>query len=239
MGDAALATKDDDILTGHCPNCGPERFADVKAQYRTSFNDDEVGIWGHTDYRILSCRGCGAVYMQTSEIFSENVDHRMNSDGEWEQYISPDVRHFPAPSRRAKPRWHYDIDLLDSSLGSLFSDIYRCLDAELSVPAAVATRTAFDRATELLGIDPSESFSAKLDSLLSNGKISKDEKGILAVLIDAGSAAAHRGWRPKAEELDTLVSLVESFFHRTFVLGDAAHKLKAVVPPKPKRKKKT
>lgn len=57
------------------------------------------------------------------------------------------------------------------------------------------------------------------------------------MLIDAGSAAAHRGWRPKSEELNTLVSLVESFFHRTFVLGDAAKKLKEAVPPKMLKKK--
>jgi hypothetical protein len=210
----------------------------VKGHYQTRFDDEDSGIWGRTDYRILVCRGCETAYMQTSEVFSENVDHRQNYDGEWEEFLNEDVRHFPPPSRRVKPSWHYQIDLLDSSLGSLFSDIYRCFDAELAVPAAVATRTAFDRATELLGIDPSDSFAAKLDALLDGGKISKDEKDVLTTLIDAGSAAAHRGWRPKAEELDTLASLVESFFHRTFVLGDAAKKLKAAVPPKPKRKKK-
>lgn len=226
------------MVTGHCPNCGPERRADVKGHHKTQFNDDDSGIWGSTDYRILECRGCEAVYMQTSEMFSENIDHRQNMFGEWETFLDADVRHFPAPSMRPQPTWHYDISILDDSLGSLFSDIYRCLDAELSVPAAVATRTAFDRATELLGIDPSITFSAKLDALLEAGKISKDERGVLEVLIDAGSAAAHRGWRPKAEELNTLVSLVESFFHRTFVLGDEAKKLKAAVPPKPPRKKK-
>ena len=231
-------SKSEDNISGHCPNCGPDRRADVKGHHQTRFDDDDSGIWGRTDYRILSCRGCEAVYMQTSEVFSKNVDHRQNSDGEWEAYLDADVRHFPAPSRRVKPAWHYDIELLDDNLGSLFSDIYRCFDAELAVPAAVATRTAFDRATELLGIDPAESFAAKLDSLLNAGTISKDEKGVLETLIDAGSAAAHRGWRPKAEELDTLASLVESFFHRTFVLGDAAKKLRAAVPPKLNRKKK-
>ena len=231
-------SKSDDVVAGHCPNCGPNRFADVKGHYRSTFDDDESGIWGSTDYRILVCRGCEAAYMQTSETFSENVEHRQNEDGEWVQFIPADVRHYPPPSRRPLPAWHYEINWLDSSLGSLFSDIYRCIDAELAVPAAVATRTAFDRATELLGIDPSESFAAKLQALLDGGKISKDEKDVLETLIDAGSAAAHRGWRPKADELSTLVSLVESFFHRTFVLGDAAKKLKASVPPKPKKKKK-
>ena len=55
--------------------------------------------------------------------------------------------------------------------------------------------------------------------------------------MDTGSAAAHRGWRPKADELSTMVDVVESFLHRSFVLGDRIEKLKASVPVRPKRDK--
>jgi hypothetical protein len=62
---------------------------------------------------------------------------------------------------------------------------------------------------------------------------------VLSILTDAGSAAAHRGWRPKPHELDTMILIVESFLHRTFVIGDAAKQLKASIPAKPKRRPKS
>jgi hypothetical protein len=48
--------------------------------------------------------------------------------------------------------------------------------------------------------------------------------------VDAGSAAAHRGWRPNHEELNTMIDVVESFLHRSFIVGDGIKKLKAAVP---------
>jgi hypothetical protein len=117
----------------------------------------------------------------------------------------------------------------------LFGDIYGALTADLRVPAAIAARTVFDRASELLGVDPAISFSEKLDELAVRGKISIDEKEALSILTDAGSAAAHRGWRPKPHELDTMILIIESLLHRTFVIGDAAKQLKASIPVKLKR----
>ena len=225
------------IVKGHCPQCGPARFADVVGHHSTRFNDDEANIWGRTDYRILKCRGCELPYFQTIEVFSEHTEHiRDPETGEWQEQMVEKVVHYPAPSKREPPEWASSLDLEDPALGSLFADIYGALNAELRVPAAVATRTAFDRASELLGVDPAIGFGEKLNELIIKGKISGDEKEALAVLTDAGSAAAHRGWRPKPQELDTLIAITESFLHRTFVVSRAAKKLKARIPEKQKRK---
>jgi uncharacterized small protein (DUF1192 family) len=55
------------------------------------------------------------------------------------------------------------------------------------------------------------------------------------VVCDAGSAAAHRGWQPSANELDTVMSIVETFIHRKFILESEVKRLKAQIP----RRKKT
>ena len=114
--------------------------------------------------------------------------------------------------------------------------MYAALDNDLRVVSAIAARTVFDRASELLGIDPAISFQEKLDGLGANGKISIDEERTLGVLVDAGNAAAHRGWRPKPQELNTMIDVVESFLHRSFIVGDRIEELRAAVPQKPKRK---
>ena len=55
------------------------------------------------------------------------------------------------------------------------------------------------------------------------------------MLTDAGSAAAHRGWEPELEQLETLVSIIEHFV-KHFTLNDDAGKLKQSIPPRDKRR---
>jgi hypothetical protein len=114
-------------------------------------------------------------------------------------------------------------------------EMYDALAGDLRVLAAIAARTVFDRSSEFLGVDPALTFSQKLDKLGGDGKIGVDEHNILEVLVDAGSAAAHRAWRPSTAELGTMIDVVESFLQRSFVLGDGIKKLKASVPPKHQR----
>lgn len=226
------------VESGHCPKCGPERFADVKGNLHISEDDPEVGVWLSTTYSILQCRGCATPYFKKSSLFSEDVEHYQNSFGEWETHAPETVNYWPSPARRDKPKWAETIGAKDSDLGNLLNDVYGALNADLRVPAAIALRTVFDRSAELLGVDPAASFAEKLQELVDQGKISKDEQATLTILTDAGSAAAHRGWRPTVTELETMASIVEAFIHRTFVLGDDAKKLQAGIPPKPKRRKK-
>ena len=200
----------EDPIKGHCPECGPDRFADVVGHHQEKLDDDEVGIWSVTDYRILQCRGCLTAYFQTDYIFSEDIDYKETASGAWEPYLPHKITHYTSPVKRAMPEWAMGLDVLDDVLGDLFTDIYGALNADLRVPAAVAIRTVFDRASELLGVDPAVTFSQKLQALADQGKIGADEKASLDVLADAGSAAAHRGWKPKPRELDTLVLLIEA-----------------------------
>jgi hypothetical protein len=108
----------------------------------------------------------------------------------------------------------------------------------INVLSAIGIRTVFDRASELLGVEPNKGFAQKLDDLLAQGKIGVDEKATLNVLTDAGSAAAHRGWRPTPEELGTMISIIEAFLYRTFLLGEDAKRLRDAIPSRPSKKDK-
>jgi hypothetical protein len=96
----------------------------------------------------------------------------------------------------------------------------------------------------LLGIDPSTSFAEKLDELVSAGHIRVAEKDRLQTLVDAGNASAHRGWQPTADDLDTMMSILEHFVEDSFIaparrnlLDEQAKKIKAKVPPRISRKR--
>lgn len=228
-------------VKAHCKNCGPNRWATVLAGHSFHQGDDDSGIWGKTTYRILQCPACDEVFFQTDTIFSEDYEvssHPITGEPEYE--LSHTLEHWPPIEkvRRAKPPWFDKLSLIDSDLYSLFSSVYVASDQEIDVLAAIGVRTVFDRASELLGVDPGKNFGEKLSDLMSAGKIGSDDKVILSVLTDAGSAAAHRGWKPTQGQMDTMISIIEGFLYRTFLLGQDAKRLRAKIPRRPKRKKK-
>ena len=221
-------------VKGNCKNCGEDRWATVVGHCSKVEEDDQgYGIWEKTDYRILKYPGCDEVYFQTDLIFSEDYEP---SDGSYTHTIE----HWPPinNARRERPKWLDKLVLIDKDLHSLCSDVYKGLDNEIDVLAAIGVRTVFDRASELLGVNPAKGFAEKLSDLLAAGKIGADEKAILDILTDAGSAAAHRGWRPSREQIDTMMSIIEGFLYRTFLLEKEAKKLGKKIPKRQKRTRK-
>ena len=146
----------------------------------------------------------------------------------------PHVSHWPPPVKRPKPEWTNKLD--DGRLRNLLREVYGAVNAGHRVLAAIGTRTALDRAMELNGARVTFDFKGKRKELRDKGVIGKHEFETLFKLVDAGSAAAHRAWMPKPEELTTLIDGMESFLHRTLVLKSAVNAIKA--PPRVPRPKK-
>lgn len=223
------------VTKGHCPRCGPA----IKALPRgeAERREDDEHTWFTETLRILECCGCGAIYVQRETMFSAHEDFRLNPEtGEEEWFIEPDITYWPAPSKRKRPDWVQTLD--DQALSLLLDEVYRALDADQRVLAAIGTRTALDRAMELLGATAALDFGSKLRALQDGGVIAETERNDLSVLTDAGSASAHRGWRPTTAQLGTIMDGIEAFLHRTLVLKKTVQVLKDQVPPRPVRPKK-
>ena len=62
--------------------------------------------------------------------------------------------------------------------------------------------------------------------------ISNDERELLSTLTDAGSAAAHRGWKLAPKQLMTLLNGMETFLYRVFVVGIEVNAIKEHIPPR-------
>jgi hypothetical protein len=220
---------------GHCPTCDAERHADIVGQHVDEGEDTESGIWGKSTYYILKCRGCETVYFREDHQHSEDWDHSHNPHtGEVETYYPVKTTYHPAPSKRSLPGWNWHLSILDHDLDALTTEVYRALDADAPVLAAVGIRTVFDRSSQLLKVDPELTFAEKLDALVRSGAIGKDERDSLKALTDAGSAAAHRGWSPKPAHLNTMMSILENFLYRSFILKAEAANLSEAIPPRRK-----
>jgi hypothetical protein len=219
---------------GHCPKCNAMRTAHVRARHGVAWTDSGCGISGDDVYQVLECAGCGTPYFQIEE-YDRDMGEREWDPEVGQNVLKPRLTHYPAETRRAEPEWLVDVMAVDRNLGLLLRELYAALNSDLRVLAAVGARTVFDRASELLGVDSALPFHQKLNDLVTKGKIGLDEKAHLNVLIDAGSAAAHRGWRPKSEDIDTMMGVVEAFLKRAFVLDASLANIKSRVPPKPRR----
>lgn len=227
-------------VRGNCPECGKNKYATVLAEH--FYRDDDDGeSEAYMSYRmaILKCSGCQTMYALSEEWFSEDWNYRFDpTTGQHEPYIPSKIVYWPEAPKRALPDWAIDLEALDTDLSRIFDEVHAALNAELFILTAIGVRTAFDRASEILGIDANERFENKLRDLAQKNHISLHEKTALEVLVEAGSAAAHRGWRPNANQIDQLMLILESFLHRCFITSDAAAKLAASVPKRQKSAEK-
>jgi hypothetical protein len=228
-------TENDTKILALCPTCGGERQAHVRGQYKL-FTPGPEDV--HITARILECGGCQTIF------FREDVWCTAWATGDGDDI---DVRYWPktstqsSPITREIPYWLDKVWIFwpqaDATLVNLLGETYSATNSGLLVLAAIGIRTIIDRSSELLGVDPSKTFACKLAELVRLRKISVSEEEVLGILIDAGSAATHRGWKPAPSELNTMLEVMESFLKRQFI-SDDIKKLKEAVPPKNGGKKR-
>ena len=229
------------VYKAHCPRCDGERACDVVGDFvhRWDWTNGYNSVDGIDHHRMLQCRGCEKVFYHLEQSNSEDWDARTDPHtGEEEIFCPVTVTTYPTPDRPGtKPDWVWELQKVDVHLSAVMEEIYVASEKDLLTLASTGLRTAFDRATELLQVDPALSFADKLAALILAGAIGKNEGTSLEVLVDAGSAAAHRAWRPDRAQLSVLVAALEQFIYRSFVLKNTAE-VSAKTPPKPVRLKK-
>jgi hypothetical protein len=223
----------------HCPTCDGERTCEVHGTIYKAW-DWEDKYSGHSmnggvDHTLLECRGCETVFYETSSWNSEDVDPYYDAMGETQYEVAKEVQTHPKPEAKTKPVWFDAMQKVDAQLHNILSQMYVAQDNHANILTAIGLRTALDRATEVLGIDPAKSFEEKLDELRDGGWIGQTERDILGVVTDAGNAAAHRGWEPDNREVAELLSSLEVFLHRAFIVGQKALTIRSSIPARPKR----
>jgi len=234
MADEPNATK-----KAHCPTCDGERTCIVHGtiykgwDWEDKYNGHSMN--GGVDHYLLECRGCETVFYQTSSWNSEEVDPYYDAFGETQYEAHREVQTHPKADAKTKPVWFDAMQKVDPQLHNILSQMYVAHDNHAHILTAIGLRTALDRATEVLGIDPAKTFDEKLNDLRDGGWIGQTERDILGVVTDAGNAAAHRGWEPDGREVSQLLSSMEVFLHRAFIVGQKALSIKSSIPAKPKR----
>jgi predicted transport protein len=177
---------------------------------------------------IVECCGCEHVALVKQTHFSEDYDYD-EDPATGEQIMVPDWDEstYPPVTYRAPPSWFEDLP--DPTLKAISEEIYKSLQAGSNYLATFGSRTLIDRLF-VLTVGDRGNFAKGLAALIDEGKISRHERDILEPVVQAGHAAAHRGWAPTKEQLAIILDTVEGLIHRLLVLPKLAEELEEAVP---------
>jgi hypothetical protein len=180
--------------------------------------DNGQELWFQDTYEMLQCGGCEVVCLRHTHVWSEDPE--------------PEVTYYPPPVSRAMPQWSHK---LPYKLNSLIGEIYTALHADSRRLALMGARTAIDIVL-LEQVGDKGTFEHKLLELEKQGIVGRRSREVLAAALDAGSAAAHRGYLPRKEHLASVMDIVENVLQTVYVLEDAAADLRKTTPQRQKRK---
>jgi hypothetical protein len=180
---------------------------------------ESVGIINWTDtYEMLECCGCETVTMRHTYWFSENPEL--------------EIKYYPPPISRPKPSWKIKLPL---DLRTLLDEVYAALHLDSRRLVAMGARTLMDMVL-LDKVGDQGSFKEKLERMEKGGYVSQKNRSFLVAALDAGSAAAHRGFSPKRDDIERIMDIVENLLQAVYVLHGAADELRKSTPARPRRR---
>jgi hypothetical protein len=224
--------KEDQIEKLHCNECGGDRNQFIRREFERTGSDDETS-WSDTA-QILECCGCGAISFRNRHWFSE-WDEFFEDDGTGESRRDPGIvdDYYPPPLARKLPRWIGDLS--DETLRQVLKEVYSNLQADNLISAAMGARLLIDRILNLTVKDVG-GFEKKLDRMHTSGHISDNERlHLLSPVVDAGNAASHRAFKPRADHINTMMDTIENLLHRIFVLPKNVRTLRKATPRRRKK----
>lgn len=117
----------------------------------------------------------------------------------------------------------------------MLDEIYQAAHDGQSRLMSIGVRAALDQLmTGIIG--DIGSFEQKLDRMVADGFFSPRQKDMLALVIDAGSAATHRTFRPPLPLLEQMVVVMETTIRDHYITNPMLDTLRTMIPPKPPRR---
>lgn len=202
----------------HCNDCGQKTRHALLHMNKQDFherNEGEYDFWACTIYRTWQCQGCESVTLVRTITHSE-MGHDEN----------PDTTYYPPRVSRKQPAW---LDSLDGRDQLLLKEVYTALHADSRSLAMMGARALFDAFIQRNVGDVKGGFTGGIQKLLEEGFITKFDQPLIEAAIEAGNAAAHRGHRPKKDQLEVVMNILENLLHQE-LLRHEAEGLKKATP---------
>lgn len=139
----------------------------------------------------------------------------------------------PPASERLAPALPDWLTKLPGTAQVLMREVHAAMDAELYALSAMGIRAVVDVISVDLLAGDAGSFNAKLDGLAKAGHLLPSQHNVLNAVVDAGNAAAHRGFVPTRDAAQAMLDALEVVLKTAYVLPGAAQALQAMTPKRP------
>jgi hypothetical protein len=167
-------------------------------------------------WNVSKCLGCDKINFKLIQ--------RSSPDKELDK-----VFHFPKKPQREHPYW---IIKLPIKYFEILREIYVAVNEGLYILSLNGIRTLLD-VYIVSKIGDAGTFKQKIDELVTQGFISSTKASVLSVAIEAGNAAAHRGYNPDKETLYQILDIIENLM-QSEIVDRSAENIKAKTPSRKK-----
>ncbi len=209
-----MANSSDDTIRSFCNGCQQETWHKEVGSHSRKRSEDDGQSPRIVDEQWLMLQCCGCESLKVF-VLEESIDFKI-----------PIETHYPAKQIRQMPKW---CDQVPPKCQDLIREIYMAMHVDCVTLSALGTRTIVDLIlSEMFGDEGN--FKERLQKATQKGYFTEEQKDIIYVAVDAGSAAAHRGFRPTKKQLDDVLDIVEHALISQYVLAESAGRLKSGVP---------
>ena len=162
----------------------------------------------------MQCKDCGAT--------TYCVDTRIHPGPMMGDSYVETTDYFPPLPLRIKPAWYSS---LTEGYQTVLGEVYHAIDNSLFFLSSTGARTALDQLI-IEKIGDAGRFEDKVDKLVANKIIDDTEGTMLLAVFDAGSASAHRSYRPDRDTVNHMMDILEAIFYKLLVEPKRKEKLK-------------
>jgi hypothetical protein len=141
----------------------------------------------------------------------------------------------PPRSWRQPPDWIPQLLTIAPEVAALLDEIYLASNERQSRLLSMGVRAALDHVMIQI-VGDTGSFEQKLKLMQEKGHLSDHQRDMLSTVIDAGSAAAHRGFKPPRDLLQEMLVVMESVIRDHYITRPMLAAMKRFIPPKPPRR---
>jgi hypothetical protein len=201
-----------------CNECGGRaRKHEVIHEHQEGWSDNENGIFGSENYEILKCMGCDTVRFRSYSLCSEDRDPET---GEW---ALSNFRVYPdAPKEERRP---VDFQLFPPDVAKMYLETIKCFNAGSATLAGGGLRAIVEAICKDKGIKV-RSLEGKIDELVVQGFLAKNQADLLHEERYIGNDALHEMKTPTARDLEDGLTIIEGLLSTIYVLPVHAGRLK-------------
>lgn len=204
-----------------CTECGRQTVHRVirSAEYVSEYEEHQFSITSWDEYQIVECLGCQTHSFRHRHTDTENVDHDPDTG---EAYLEEQVALFP--NRETGRAEVEGLLFLPVPMQQIYRETLSALRNTSPVLAGIGIRAIVETVCKDRNAS-GKNLEQQIDSLVTQGVLTKDGAEILHSLRIMGNQAAHEVKPHTAAALNTALDVIDYVITGVYVLPRKASKL--------------